>query len=665
MSGDVREREREKKILVEREAPAEREREREMKKRWEQSGEAGPAEKQENLGEKLKKVVKTRGGHSTPVIPFPRLLHLQEQEKKLPAAQDRAFGDPPFDLPCLSSRKLAATLWELHHYNLPVSTMPQGLNNAPPPRLRRLQPPRHDHRPHRHLYEDTRMVEPSDPSPSSPDMSGSPGSLRRRVAASLMQHHRPIERNNHAIQPVSPASYGSSMEITPYNPAMTPSSSIDYKGKITETGYSLKTSTELLKVLNRIWILEEQHASNMSLVKALKKELERAHTRIKEMVRNQQTERHKMDELMKQITEDKLVRKSKEQDWVNGALQSARDELEDERKLRKRSESLHRKLARELHEVKTSFSGVSKELENERNSREVLEELCDEFAWGIRDYEQEFHSLRHKSDRNWTGRTDKDRLILHISESWLDERMQMKLNPKNNGSAVEKLSSEIKTFLETKRTAKPTYRRSSLESIPLNMATSAPRDEGDEDDSSGSDSHCFELQKEAEEHDVEETLNPNYSTPKLASRNKSRSPSNLQVKFQEHMKQGKETEENLAETTSPSKKSGMQHEITEEENSSDRKNKTNGLNSNHVIRDMIKSHYENENSVAPFNPVWRASPVRQWTEKLPSHENEICESSSKLPLECKESTLKAKLLEARARGQRSRSSRLKGSKISL
>lgn len=142
-----------------------------MKKRWEQSGEAGPAEKQENLGEKLKKVLKTRGGHSTPVIPFSRLHH-QEQEK-LSAAHDSAFGDAPFDLPCLSSRKLAATLWELHHYDLPVSRMPQGVSNAQPPRMRRLQPPRHDHhshRPHRHLYEDSRMVEPSDPSPSSPDL---------------------------------------------------------------------------------------------------------------------------------------------------------------------------------------------------------------------------------------------------------------------------------------------------------------------------------------------------------------------------------------------------------------------------------------------------------------------------------------------------------------
>jgi hypothetical protein len=46
--------------------------------------------------------------------------------------------------------------------------------------------------------------------------------LRRHVAASLMQHHRAIERNNHALQPLSPASYGSSMEVS-IDPAPNPS----------------------------------------------------------------------------------------------------------------------------------------------------------------------------------------------------------------------------------------------------------------------------------------------------------------------------------------------------------------------------------------------------------------------------------------------------------
>ncbi|WJX89428.1 hypothetical protein P8452_71428 [Trifolium repens] len=50
----------------------------------------------------------------------------------------------------------------------------------------------------------------------------SASSLRRHVAASLMQHHRAIEINNHALQPLSPATYGSSMEVS-IEPAPNPS----------------------------------------------------------------------------------------------------------------------------------------------------------------------------------------------------------------------------------------------------------------------------------------------------------------------------------------------------------------------------------------------------------------------------------------------------------
>ncbi|MFS8034124.1 putative protein BRANCHLESS TRICHOME [Helianthus anomalus] len=41
-------------------------------------------------------------------------------------------------------------------------------------------------------------------------------------------------------------------QVAPYNPVVTPRSSIEFRGGNDETGYSLKTSTELLKVLNII-----------------------------------------------------------------------------------------------------------------------------------------------------------------------------------------------------------------------------------------------------------------------------------------------------------------------------------------------------------------------------------------------------------------------------
>lgn len=500
-----------------------------------------------------------------------------------------------------------------------------------------------------------------------------------------------------------------------YNPAVTPTSSLDFKGRIGGSNYNLKTSTELLKVLNRIWSLEEQHASNISMIKALKMELDQSRLKIKELLRDRQAGRHEMDDLMKQMAEDKLVRKSKEQERIHAAVQSVRDELEDERKLRKRSESLHRKLARDFSEMKSSLSNALKELESERKSRILLEDLCDEFAGGIKDYEQEVHALKQKSDKDWARGADRDRLILHISESWLDERVQMQLEEAQCGfagknSMVDKLSLEIETFLQTKRldNSKNTDnlllrdRRKSLESVPLNEALSAPQDMGDEEDSVGSDSHCFELKKpsnndfkshmdEALDNHIDEAVKSNDMKKKLVSheRVKSRTPSNLQVKFEEQMSwamscngnkksQAVETEQGKTTEGKPIDISTFQMseqcEANEDSNYQNRSkhNEIHGSNSSYMVDSLIRSQFSlsdgvNINPDSNFgeaccsNSGWRnqASPVRQWMSKVISPDLDVSESSSKLPPGLKENTLKAKLLEARTKGPRSR---LKASK---
>ncbi|XP_062029775.1 uncharacterized protein At5g41620-like [Rosa rugosa] len=679
-----------------------------------ESGGVELAEKEENLREKLarRRIRKSiRGGPTTPVLSSWSLYPLGQEQQPI-------IKDAPLTTnhTGASARKLGAALWEFQNY-FPLSKMHRGNHSnggggAPPP------PPRQRHHLHlhHHLNKDKGTLDLSnflaDNCPSSPEQPASASSLTRHIAASLMQHHRSIGRNNHLLQPVSPASYGSSMEVAPYNPAVTPTSSLDFKGRIGESHYNLKTSTELLKVLNRIWSLEEQHTSNIALIKALKAELDHARVKIKDLVRVRQADRHELDNLMKQIGEDKLVRKSKEQDRIHAAVQSVRDELEDERRLRKRSESLHRKLARDLSEVKSSLSNSLRELESERKSRKLLEDLCDEFAKGIKDYEQEVHFLKQKSDKDWTGSSDRDRLILHVSESWLDERIQMQLEqtecglPEKN-SIVDKLSLEIETFLRAKHmnnTLKNAEsmlprdrRKNSLESVPLNEAVSAPQDAGDEEDSLGSDSHCFELNKpsnsdfklQVEEEDVEngidEKVKSEHSKKKPASseRVRSRTPSSLQVKFEEQMawalscsenkksqvvnaEQGK-TEEVKQTETSMSQKS--EHcEATEDETyrKGNKQDERHGSNPNYMAENHLRNqllisdgglvHPENNlNEASCSNTGWRnqASPVRQWMARLTSPTLDISESSSKLPLRKKKNTLKAKLLEARSKGQRS------------
>lgn len=466
------------------------------------------------------------------------------------------------------------------------------------------------------------------PDTSSDDQPASTGSFHRQIATSLMQHHQCVDRARRSLQPVSPASYSSSMELTPYKPAASPTSSLDYRGRIGDSSLSFRTSTELLKVLNRIWCLEEQHLSHRSLMKGLRLELDNARMRVKELLRGKQMDRQVINDLMNQITE---------QDRVKSALQSVREELEEERKLRKRSESLHRKLAREMSEVKSSFSKALNAVEGERRARILLEDLCDEFARGIREYEQELRSLQHRTEIKQAPRDHLDHsLLLHVSEAWLDERMQRKLTEENTGKyvgekglIVDELRPEIETFLKATRQTSDSKGNTDMpmkisnrggshqqfsESFHFNEPTSAPPNADDEDDDSSidSDTHCFELNKildgeffngihtdivgDSKERNLEDykgKLDVQTQTKEVSNGG---SLSSLQARVEKHMARTQACLEKL--------------DI-------------------HMLDDILRNNS--------------------------SRDSENTESSSRWCMDSKENTLKDKLLEARLEGRNSRS----------
>ncbi|WOL02151.1 hypothetical protein Cni_G10870 [Canna indica] len=449
-------------------------------------GEGSGVGKEAPLGLKLRRAVSVskRGGLCTPAPSW----KLEE-----PGPSDPNKAEP--QRRSVSARKLGAGLWEIQDL-LPMSAA-----------SRRGARTRHHRRDGKALED---VLDPSSMIRQE-DWPHSASSLRRHIEASLDRHHNSNERSSQIMQPVSPASYTSSLKIDPFDRAITHSNAVELKGKLGDAGYSLKTSTELLKVLNHIWSLEEQHDSNAALVKALRVELEHAQTRIQELMQEQHVYRSEMDHLMEQVTEDKLVRKNKEQQKIKAAVQSIKDELEDERRLRRRSESLHRKLGKELSESKAAFMKTAKDLEKVSKKTGLLEDLCDAFAEGIRDYEHEVRLLKQKSAKVCDHKVD--RLILHIAEAWLDEREQMKIaeaqgDVANKTMVTDRLQSEIEAFIQASRSnvssngnpynkygkREINLRRQSLESLHLNGAASAPQDaDDDDDDSVASDLHCFEL----------------------------------------------------------------------------------------------------------------------------------------------------------------------------
>lgn len=495
---------------------------------------------------------------------------------------------------------------------------------------------------HHHQHHNELPTKLPEPSHSSPEQPASASSLRRHVAAALIQHHRSIRQNGHDLHPVSPTSYGSSMEVTPYNPTSTPTSSLDIRDRIGNPSSSLKTSTELLKILNRIWSLEEQHASNLSLVKSLKIELDHSRAQIKELLQEN-----------KRVAEDRVIRKNKEQDRIKHAVQSLREELEDERKLRKHSETLHRKLARELSVVKSSFSSNFKELERERKARVLLESLCDEFAKGIRDYEHEIRSINHKADKDRAIRERPEKLILHISEAWLDERIQMKQAEAQSDIAeknmiVDKLSFEIETFLRAKQ-------RHSLESLSMNEDTSAPHDVNYDEKSTGRGSHVYELNRDSSgkkqtngssKHagNGEETVKLNPMTKKIQPREV------LQIQASEEREYTQLKNLGNSEISEDIQEGSRGHEMS----------------SNHERDNLIRNHSSSAktNEGSPLDRsafTGNASTMHLCSSRFAAPDSHVSESSSKWPQGVKENTLQAKLLEARIEGRQLRSKTSRGS----
>lgn len=462
---------------------------------------------------------------------------------------------------------------------------------------------------------------------------------RRRVQASVVQQGKSVDRNGSALQSVAPANCLSSMEVTQ------------------------DSSRELVKVLDHSWRLEEQDALNIAIVKALIMELDLSQTQVKELLQEKKMNKQEIESLMKKITEDKLVNQNKEHEKIKAVVQSVKEEIEDERKLRKHSESLYQKLASELYEVKSLLRGTLRDLEGEKKQRILLENLCDDFAKGVRDYEHELRSIMHNSaDKDHIKGDSLDRLILHISEAWLDERTQMKLVQDGIGSdllethsIVDKLHVDIETFLHTKR------------SIDLKRYNFPSIKEVKEIHPCLPSLDSFQLK---------ETINSPHNFVEEASigTNKFKQKRTAENRLNKCFVEGKSSEigrysRNLL--NAPRETTLCETVQGPPENDRCR---TKRINSCHSLEQLVgnsslssegdKVYPESicrEDACVHSAVTVKGSPVKQWKKTLFVPDFDKSQSTNKLPRGVKDNTFMAKLLEARLEDHKSRSKPSKSS----
>ncbi|KAJ9181338.1 hypothetical protein P3X46_009476 [Hevea brasiliensis] len=407
-------------------------------------------------------LVGKRGGSSTPV-PAWKLMGTA----RTPSSVLRAMDSPKYAVSQnggfvkgklqqqqaapVSARKLAATLWEMNEMPSPKMKEVVGSEER---RLRKEAKARA--RATRSVRSGSLPPHLSDPShsPLSERVDRSGTGSRHRRASSVSQRLRLADHCVGAFDSISNANL---MEIETRSRAQTPTgSTVGAKTRLKDVSNALTTSKELLKIINRVWGSEDRPSSSMSLISALHAELERARLQVNLLIQEQRSDQNDISYLMKCFAEEKAAWKNKEQKVVEAAIESLAGELEVEKKLRRRLESLNKKLGKELAETKSSLLKLVKELENEKRARVIMEQVCDELARDIGEDKAEVEELKRESAK-LCAEVEKEREMMQLADVLREERVQMKLSEakyqlEEKNAAVDQLRSQLEAFLGSKRT---------------------------------------------------------------------------------------------------------------------------------------------------------------------------------------------------------------------
>ncbi|CAN0916882.1 Uncharacterized protein At5g41620 [Linum grandiflorum] len=421
----------------------------------------------------------TGGGSSTPV----RMMAAAAAE----SAACRRGDDSVF-----SARKLAATVWEMNEV---------------------------EHFSGRRKEEE----EEEDGSEDSEEMRSRDGD-KKSDPSPLLEDGTDRRRNSQRRRRSSSAVTKNMLQLADYNPSLMEVESqakmgkaqmecvaINTKTKLKDISNGLLTSKELLKVMNRLWGFDNDQTSSsgMSLLSALKSEIDRARIQVNQLIKDQRSSRHEIDNLITRFEEEKAVWRSKERARIRNAISCISEELETEKKLRKQTERLNKRLGTELAETKAALRRVKEELETEKRAKEILEQVCDELASGVGGEDRDIVEEVKRETAKVREEVEKEREMLLLADVLREERVQMKLSEakylfEEKNAAVDRLKNELECYLMNGRRdgdeSRPDYDRiKELEDYLKEIefgALQKPReslDRNDDDSGEESELHSIEL----------------------------------------------------------------------------------------------------------------------------------------------------------------------------
>lgn len=220
-----------------------------------------------------------------------------------------------------------------------------------------------------------------------------------------------------------------------------------------DTG-SPKLSKDAFDLYGSLRLLKDQQSNTVSIISFLQSELELARSRVSELEAEQQSTKKKFACFVRKIEDQKAAWKRREHEKILSVIDAIKEDLNRERKSRKRLEMINTKLVNELTDSKLSSKQLLEDYKKETKARELMEEVCNELAKEIGEDKAEVEALKIESLKN-REEVEEERKMLQMAEVWREERVQMKLvdaklTLEEKYTQLNKLQEEIETFLRSR-----------------------------------------------------------------------------------------------------------------------------------------------------------------------------------------------------------------------
>ncbi|XP_010545507.1 PREDICTED: uncharacterized protein LOC104817854 [Tarenaya hassleriana] len=187
----------------------------------------------------------------------------------------------------------------------------------------------------------------------------------------------------------------------------------------------LDTMDEVHQIYSNMKRIDRQ-VNAFSLVSSLEVELEEAHARIDELENEKRSQKKKLEQFLRKVSEERAAWRHREHEKVRAIIDDMKADMNREKKTRQRLEIVNLKLVNELADTKLAVKRYMQDYEKERKARELIEEVCDELAKEIGDDKAEIEELKRESMK-LREEVEEERKMLQMAEVWREERVQMKL----------------------------------------------------------------------------------------------------------------------------------------------------------------------------------------------------------------------------------------------